>query len=103
VIPVLAQDRVNTGRKALSSHFDVAAADGRKATRLTPWSADAWLLRGDAAVGLGEFAVARRYYRRAASEDPQNWLTWARLANVTTGRAQAELLARVRRLHPGQG
>jgi hypothetical protein len=101
--PLISEEYINSGRQALSSHFDVAVRDGRNATRWAPWSSNAWMLRGDAAVGVGDFAAARHYYMRAISEDPQNWMTWRRLAGVVSGSEQTRVLAQVHRLHPGRG
>ncbi len=67
-----------------------------------PWSAAPLLWRGEAQVGAGELASARRSLNAAIAKDPGDWALWfdLALASPRAGRAQRHALATALRLNP---
>jgi O-antigen ligase len=81
---------------------DWSAADehGRRARALLFWSFEPDVVLGDAAAGSGDRLGALHDYRDAVSADPNNWVTWLRLAQVARGSERAAAYDRVRQLNP---
>jgi O-antigen ligase len=84
------------GRKDWSSAGD----HGRRARSLLFWSYEPDVVLGDAAAGSGDRDGALRAYRDAVAADPNNWVTWLRLAQVARGPERAAAYDRVRQLNP---
>jgi tetratricopeptide (TPR) repeat protein len=80
--------------------WPAAEAQAARATRLAPWSAEAWRLRGEAQLGRGERAAARRSFRRALARDGSNPQLWLALANTLPRDERAAAVARALRLNP---
>jgi O-antigen ligase len=96
------------GSTALASAAD-ALADGapgraesraRLASRLEPWSAEAWRLRGEAQAAQGDEAAARSSFRSAIDEDPGDPELWRALARVSSGAERRAALERAARSDP---
>ena len=81
---------------------DWSAADehGRRARALLFWSVEPDVVLGDAAAGSGDREGALRAYRDAVAADPNNWVTWLRLAQVARGSERAAAYDRVHELNP---
>ena len=81
---------------------DWSAADehGRRARALLFWSVEPDVVLGDAAAGSGDREGALHAYRDAVAADPNNWVTWLRLAQVARGPERAAAYDRVRQLNP---
>jgi hypothetical protein len=87
---------------AQASPPDYAAAEdeARKARRWAPWSSEPWQRLGEAQLGRGDAAGARRSFRRAIVEEPDDWFFWFRLAEASSGRERNRALAEAARLNP---
>ncbi|MGE5691621.1 MAG: tetratricopeptide repeat protein [Pseudomonadota bacterium] len=77
-----------------------AEVRARRATRLAPWSAEAWRILGEAQQEQGEADAARRSLRRAVEKDPSDPDLWLALANSLRGNARARAVAQALRLNP---
>ena len=84
------------GRKDWSSARD----HGRRARALLFWSYEPDVVLGDAAAGSGDREGALHAYRDAVAADPNNWVTWLRLAQVARGSERAAAYDRVRSTEP---
>jgi tetratricopeptide (TPR) repeat protein len=73
-----------------------ALAAARRAVTWSPWSHEAWQLRGEAELDLARDAEARRSLRRALELNPESWSTWYVLAIAGDDRA----LERAKALNP---
>jgi hypothetical protein len=62
--------------------------------RWQPYSAEPWLVYGDAG---GDPPVA---YRRATELDPASWTAWSRLAGVARGQLRRLAEAKAAQLNP---
>jgi len=87
-------------RALLAQRFEAAASDARKAVRWTPWSAEPWLLLGQAQLEQGERRSARASFARAISKDDGDWESWYGLALASDGAAARRALDRALRLDP---
>jgi hypothetical protein len=88
-------------RDALGRKDWSAARDhGRRARALLFWSYEPDVVLGDAAAGSGDREGALHAYRDAVAADPNNWVTWLRLAQVARGSERAAAYDRVRELNP---
>ena len=65
-------------------------AEAKRAAAWAPWSEEAWQLRGEAALELGDAASARRSLARALDMNPESWSAWFDLAVASRG-AEREL------------
>jgi cytochrome c-type biogenesis protein CcmH/NrfG len=91
------------GKDALGrKDWTTASDDARRARALLPWSFEPDVVLGDAEVGLGDRSAALRAYRAAVDRDPENWVTWLRLAQVARGGERTTAYARVHDLNPIQ-
>jgi O-antigen ligase len=89
------------GREALAREEWRAARDhGLRARALLFWSAEPDIVLGDAAAGLGDRDTAVKDYRAAVESDPQSWVAWLRLAQVSRGAERASAYRRVHELNP---
>ena len=66
-----------------------ALAEAKRATAWAPWSEEAWQLRGEAELELGDAAAARRSLPRALDRNPESWSAWLDLAAASRGRRAA--------------
>jgi O-antigen ligase len=82
------------------SETATAARDARRAARWAPWSADALELQADAALADGDYADARRLYRRAIAKDGGDWELWLDLALASTGDARRHAIDQAVALNP---
>jgi O-antigen ligase len=81
---------------------DFARAEERAATatRLAPWSAEAWRLRGEAQRALGDRVGAASSFREGLERDEGDVELWLALARVEEGEGRRRALERARRLNP---
>jgi O-Antigen ligase len=77
-----------------------ALAAARQAKTWAPWSAEPLERIAVASLGAGDRTTARTYLQRAAARDPSNWLYWAELSLVSTGREQASANHKASILNP---
>jgi hypothetical protein len=95
------------GNRALAkSTIAVDAADWKRgeteastAIRWLPWSAEAWRNLGDAQLGLGRRAEARRSLAKAARLNPHDWKTWFDLGTAERGSAKRQAYLRAATLN----
>jgi hypothetical protein len=87
-------------RSARSHSWEVAHKQARTATRLLPWSSDAWLVLGRAQLALGDSTRARHSFSVAVSRDPRNWEAWLALARTSSGPEREAAVARLELLNP---
>ena len=86
-----------------AGNWERAAAQARVAHRWQPWSAEPWLDLGEAQLNSGQFAEARRSFRKAASIDSRDWRVWYDLGRASTGQARRRAFARAAALYPLSG
>ena len=77
-----------------------AAAQGAKAHRWAPWSAQALEDLGDGRLLLGQKRSGLAALRAAAARDPGDWQIWFDIAAATNGSAHRAALARAKALNP---
>ena len=77
-----------------------AAAEARKAQDWAPWSSEPWQRLGEAQLGQGDIADARRSFQHAIDEEPGDWLLWLRLAEASSGAERERALREAERLNP---
>ncbi len=75
-------------------------AEAKRAVTWAPWSEEAWQLRGEAELELGEETAARRSFRRALDRNPESWSAWLDLALASRGRERDRALDRAAALNP---
>jgi len=75
-------------------------AEAKRAIAWAPWSEEAWQLRGEAELELGDEAAARRSFTRALDKNPESWSAWFDLAVASRGEARARALDRADALNP---
>ena len=63
-----------------------ALREAKRAISWSPWSEEAWQLRGEAELELGDAAAARRSLARALDRNPESWSAWFDLAVASGGR-----------------
>ena len=80
--------------------YGEAASQARKAARWWRWSPEPWKQLGETQAEQGDFAAARRSFRKAIAKDRRDWTVWYDLSTVTSGRASARALREVSRLNP---
>jgi O-Antigen ligase len=81
-------------------NWEEAADQARKAEAWEPWSSEPWHKLALAQAGAGDVAGARASLRTAIDKDPLNWRLWFDLAQISSGRAKQQALARARALNP---
>ena len=72
----------------------------RRAARWAPWSEEAWQLRGEAELELGETDAARRSLAEALERNPESWSIWFDVALASDGAAREQALDRAEALNP---
>jgi hypothetical protein len=77
-----------------------ALLDARRGASWAWWSEDAWQLRGEAELGLGNDVAARRSLARALELNDRSWSIWFDLAVASSGRERAQALQRAKALNP---
>jgi tetratricopeptide (TPR) repeat protein len=75
-------------------------ADARAARRWAPWSAQPWQKLGEAQLAAGDYAAARRSFRKALAKDPDDWFLWFDLGGASSGAARRAAIAQALRLNP---
>lgn len=98
------------GSSALAASEDAAQAsfpnyakaedEARKARGWARWSSEPWERLGEAQLGRGDLPAARRSFRRAIAEEPDDWFLWFRLAEASSGAGRERALAEAARLNP---
>lgn len=88
------QDDITAGR------WQQAEEQASKARRWQPWSADPWVVTGEARLGAGDPPGARLAFRRAIAEQPGDWHNWYELALVARGAERRRAIARAKELNP---
>jgi len=76
------------------------AAEAKRAISWAPWSEEAWQLRGEAELELGDAAAARRSLARSLDRNPESWSAWFDLAVASVGRERELALDRAKLLNP---
>ena len=74
--------------------------EATRAARWAPWSEEAWQLRGEAELELGETGAARRSLTEALERNPESWSIWFDLALASDGEARQRALDRAGALNP---
>jgi hypothetical protein len=77
-----------------------ALNDFDRAATLQPWSSEPDSGRAAVAVLDGDRMAAALHLRLALRKDPESWVLWRRLADVTTGRDHGRAVAEAHRLNP---
>ncbi|MEO5575592.1 MAG: O-antigen ligase family protein [Gaiellaceae bacterium] len=75
-------------------------AEAKRAVAWAPWSEEAWQLRGEAEVELGDNKAARRSLARALDRNPESWSAWFDLARASAGADRSSSLDRAMMLNP---
>ncbi len=75
-------------------------AEAKRAAAWAPWSEEAWQLRGEAELELGEEEAARRSLTRAIDKNPESWSAWFDFAVASRGAARDLALDRASALNP---
>jgi Flp pilus assembly protein TadD len=70
------------------------------AARWQPWSAEPYLLLGQAQAATGRTDAARNSFKAAARRAPNDWRPWLDLAAVTHGKTRAAAVRRLLELDP---
>lgn len=101
VVSVMSTVPLGKAREAaLVTDWATAEREARRAQDWAPWSSDAWRLLGEAQLGQGRVAAARKSFRQAAAKDPGKWLLHLELAITSTGAEQRRAIAAASRLNP---
>lgn len=77
-----------------------AVRDAQTAQNWQPWSPRPYVIAGDAALEVGNLALAAHDYRDALAVDGRCEDAWVGLASVTKGGDRARALAEIHRLDP---
>jgi hypothetical protein len=77
-----------------------AAAAARRAHTLQPWSAEPWKLLGEAQLASDSTVAARRSFRHAISQNPNDWEAWLDLGLANSGAARKAAFTRAMKLNP---
>ena len=75
-------------------------AEAKRAAAWAPWSEEPWQLRGEAELGLGDEAAARRSLAEALERNPDSWSVWFDLAVASRGPEREQALDRASALNP---
>jgi O-antigen ligase len=74
--------------------------EAKRAITWAPWSEEAWQLRGEAELELGDENAARRSLRHALDRNPESWSAWFDLAVASRGQERDRALDRAAALNP---
>jgi hypothetical protein len=83
-----------------SADYGKAERQARRARTWAPWSSEPWQLLGEAQLGAGDLAAARRSFEKAIDKEPDDWALWFDLAQASTGAERERALAEASRLNP---
>ncbi len=86
--------------KANAGSWPQAQRLARTAARWAPWSAESYVVLGDAQLAQGDRASARMSFARAVELDGQDWRSWYELASVSPRGAQRTSFEQIARLNP---
>lgn len=101
LVGFLGASALEDANRSLARGDAVAATrEARSAERWQPWSAEPSLLRGRAALAVGDRDAARRLFTRAAAWEPNDYRMWLALAAATDGAAADAAVLRARDLNP---
>jgi hypothetical protein len=75
-------------------------AQARRALDWAPWSEEAWQLRGEAELELGNETAARRSFQESLDRNPQQWSVWLDLATASRRSERERALDRAVALNP---
>ena len=75
-------------------------AEAKRAVGWAPWSEEAWQLRGEAELELGDARAARRSFSEALKRNPDSWSAWLDLATASRGRERERALDRAIAFNP---
>ena len=75
-------------------------AEAERAAAWAPWSEEAWQLRGEAELELGDARAARRSLSHALERNPESWSAWLDLAAASRGLERQQALDRAAALNP---
>ena len=76
--------------------------EAKRAISWAPWSEEAWQLRGEAELLLGDDGAARRSFDRALDLNPKSWTAWLDLAAASRGELRTRALRPRRDAQPVQ-
>ena len=100
-VGLLGNSAVAHGRSAIADGDTARAIDeAERAHKLLPWSADPWLVKGEAQLVAGDARGAAQSFRKALDADPRDWRGWHDLAVASTGRTRERALRRALALYP---
>ena len=71
-----------------------------RAQNLMPWSADPWLVRGEAELLAGDRQTAEASFRKALEIDAGDWRGWHDLAVATSGAERRRAFRQALSLYP---
>ncbi len=74
--------------------------EAKRAITWAPWSEEAWQLRGEAELELGDQNAARRSLEHALRLNPESWSAWFDLAVASRGQEREQALDRAAALNP---
>ena len=74
--------------------------EAKRAITWAPWSEEAWQLRGEAELELGDEPAARRSFSRALARNSESWVSWLDLAVASRGEMRSRALDRAQALNP---
>jgi tetratricopeptide (TPR) repeat protein len=74
--------------------------EAKRAVAWAPWSEEAWQLRGEAELELGDASAARASLAHALERNPESWSAWLDLAAASRGRERERALDRAVALNP---
>ena len=75
-------------------------AEAKHAAAWAPWSEEAWQLRGEAELELGDAQAARGSLSHALERNPESWSAWLDLAAASRGMEREQALDRAAALNP---
>ena len=82
---------------AAEQRWTAAEREAERATRVAPWSAEAWRRR---ALAQPSAVRARPLFLEAIERDPRNWVLWLELAWASDGAQRDRALREAERLNP---
>ena len=101
VFAQLGNSAVSAGQDSISAgRWSQAERQASKARRWAPWSADPWVVTGEARLGAGDLAGAGAAFRTAIAKSPGDWHSWYELALASTDGGRRRALTRAARLNP---
>jgi tetratricopeptide (TPR) repeat protein len=74
--------------------------EAERAAAWAPWSEEAWQLRGEAELELGDAPAARKSLSHALDRNPESWSAWLDLAAASRGLERQQALDQAADLNP---